>query len=126
MNVVKAVINSAKKAWRGEEKLWKVFWLWGVLAGIATIFLVENFNYYIFNLFMVFVYFPFFLISLGRCAKNTDIENDKIQRTVQVFVFLLIILGALTIIALIVSLVIGWILVCSGGDPNVMNKYFCY
>lgn len=24
----KSILNSAKKSWRGKERLWKVFWLW--------------------------------------------------------------------------------------------------
>ncbi len=31
INIFNPIINSAKKTWKGEEKFWKVFWLWGVL-----------------------------------------------------------------------------------------------
>lgn len=31
INIFSPIINSAKKTWKGEEKFWKVFWLWGVL-----------------------------------------------------------------------------------------------
>ena len=36
MNPFIAVSNSLKKSWRGEEKLWKVFWLWGVLGNVVV------------------------------------------------------------------------------------------
>ena len=88
--------------------------------------MIDNFNYYIFNLFMAFIYFPFFLISLGRCAKNTNIENERVRKLVNVFIFLFIMIGVLAIIVLILSFLLGWIMICSGGDFDVMNKYFCY
>ncbi len=71
MNVFKEVLNSLKKTWRGEEKFWKVFWLWGVLGNLivwVTVYLlfghnnmtpflrgviVSNFIYYIFSIFFV-------------------------------------------------------------------------
>lgn len=118
--------NYFKKLWNGEEKLWRVFWLWGVLIGIISIFLIENFNYHIFNLFITFVYFPFFLIFLGKCAKNINTKNGMVKKLIKVSVFLFIVFGILAIIALIMSFLVGWILVCSGGDFNVRKKYFCY
>ena len=38
MKIIKnsPILNSAIKAWNGEEKLWKVFWLWGGLLYISS------------------------------------------------------------------------------------------
>ena len=39
-------MNWVKKAWRGEEKLWKVFWIYGyvlpILIGLALWFVIKN------------------------------------------------------------------------------------
>jgi hypothetical protein len=31
MNIFSGVVTSFKRSWKGEEKFWKVFWIWGVL-----------------------------------------------------------------------------------------------
>ncbi len=35
------MLNYFKKLWKGEEKLWKVFWLWGVGGEILIIILIK-------------------------------------------------------------------------------------
>ena len=96
--ILKNITNSAIKAWNGEEKLWKVFWLWGVLFYISS-FCVILFGYWffselvhykleklniliaIFALFyyififlcaftIAFIYPMIFLFFLNRCCHN--------------------------------------------------------
>jgi hypothetical protein len=38
INIFSPIINSAKRTWKGEEKFWKVFWLWGVLLYLSVFF----------------------------------------------------------------------------------------
>ena len=101
MKIIKnsPILNSAIKAWNGEEKLWKVFWLWGVFFYISSFcailfsfrffeFLeihkeIEKLNILItiFALFysififlcaftLTFIYPIIFLIALNRCCHN--------------------------------------------------------
>jgi hypothetical protein len=98
-NPIHALISSAKKAWRGEEALWKVFWLWGVLIysaavpiGMFAIALEMTLPAYpqdflfrvpihlfaviigLAGLIFVFLYPVIFSFSLWRCSKNTRIN----------------------------------------------------
>jgi hypothetical protein len=65
------------KAWRGEERLWRVHWIYGALVGIIwriifafakgappPVVLVIFVPY--------FIYFVWFLVSEWRCAFNVD------------------------------------------------------
>ena len=93
------ILNSAIKAWNGEEKLWKVFWLWGGLFYISNFCVIlfgygfsweslsydklEKLNilmtisalfYYIFIFLfaftIAFIYPMIFLFFLNRCCHN--------------------------------------------------------
>ena len=95
--IIKNITNSAIKAWNGEEKLWKVFWLWGVLFYISSFCIIlfgcwflesldydklDNLNlmtifvlfYYIFILLyaftIAFIYPLIFLFFLNRCCHD--------------------------------------------------------
>lgn len=80
------LIDSVKKALRGEEKLWKVFWLWGALlyvssivVGIFSTFLDYDYRIIkylvgILGLVLIFVYPVLLIKSLYRCAQNTEIS----------------------------------------------------
>ncbi len=41
------MLNNIKKVWKGEEKLWKVFWLWGLLGNILMILFPHIINFLI-------------------------------------------------------------------------------
>ena len=48
------IIGSVRKAWRGEERLWKVFWLWFVLLypmsfviGFSSFYFILSINFLI-------------------------------------------------------------------------------
>ncbi len=70
------MIDSMKKSWDGEERLWVVFWLWGVavpivLYGIA--YYVSGFIPslgYVFDVVLGIGYAVFMMVSLWRCAFN--------------------------------------------------------
>ncbi len=88
------IINSAKLAWKGEERLWKIFWLWGLTLSVIylstffvmtkTIFAESEYNYYYEILgggFMIFLFYFFVYIYssfLYRCAYNEKYENSVI------------------------------------------------
>ena len=93
------ILNSAIKAWNGEEKLWKVFWLWGgvlyILSFCAILFrsrffaflemheeieklniLITIFSFF-YSIFiflcaftLAFIYPIIFLFFLNRCCHN--------------------------------------------------------
>jgi hypothetical protein len=89
MNIFKKIIEKAKQAIRGEERLWKVFWLWGVLLyvvsnligffsmllpsviGAATVvYLLGLIG--LCGLILVFVYPIVWIISMWRCRRNIE------------------------------------------------------
>ena len=105
MNIIKTIINSAKKAWRGEEKLWIVFWLWGVLLYFGSFFVggfyarillnyLGDFNYFlafsfsfcmsILSVIYIFIYPVIFSVSMWRCSIKTDCLIAKVV----VFIFI--------------------------------------
>ncbi len=77
MNVFKAVLNSLKKTWSGEEKFWKVFWLWGILGNILFWWLFIIINSYSTQQFLVSKlllcwFFFYFVLSCGNCLINKN------------------------------------------------------
>jgi hypothetical protein len=93
------ILNSAIKAWNGEEKPWKVFWLWGVffytssfcvilfksrffaflemheeIEKLNILITIFSFFYSIFIFLcaftLAFIYPIIFLIALNRCCHN--------------------------------------------------------
>lgn len=44
MKILNKIKNSFFKSWRGEEKLWIVFWGWGVLVFVLHILLLKIFG----------------------------------------------------------------------------------
>lgn len=66
-----------KRAWRGEEKLWKVFWLYNVLGGLLLNVFVYVIASVAFGLLIVGVifwlaYLVWVLVSIWRCAFNVN------------------------------------------------------
>lgn len=77
------IVSFLLRAWRGEEKLWKVFWLWGLLVPIALSFplgwvehslLATPFHrpYLAVYWGLSAAYFWWGLVATWRCARNTD------------------------------------------------------
>ncbi len=54
------MISYLKKLWKGEEKLWKVFWLWGILGILISHMLIINFHQKYPYLVVVFSIYPIF------------------------------------------------------------------
>ena len=85
-------MNWIKRAWRGEERLWKVFWVYGSLAGfLEQIITVIGLSiilphvqivpwhapvwaYVLWAVWVVFisVYAVWFLVAFWRCTFNTN------------------------------------------------------
>lgn len=66
------------RAWRGEQLLWKVFWVYGVAASSALIALY-GYAFYVDRvalrqaLLLCFAAYTFWiLVSVWRCANNTQ------------------------------------------------------
>ena len=65
-------------AWRGREKLWKVYWLYGVVGGIALSFLMGFLLPWLgtsggFTYFAVLTLYSLWLwVSIWRCAFNAN------------------------------------------------------
>lgn len=65
------------RAWRGEQPLWKVFWLYGVATGSALVaiyviaFLVDRVALRQILLLCFAPYTAWVLVSVWRCANNT-------------------------------------------------------
>ena len=97
-------MNWIKRAWRGEEKLWKVFWLYDVLVGFGFNFIdaiikngfgSKSIEYILFDI-MYFVYAIWLFISLWRCAFNTEWKFfSYIARIFAVLPIILIMAGLL-------------------------------
>lgn len=76
------------RAWRGEELLWKVFWIYGVATSIAIV-IVYVVAFYDGRMALRQVLLPCFagytawiLVSVWRCASNT---NEKLWSTLARF-----------------------------------------
>src|SRR3974390_125738 len=65
------------RAWRGEQPLWKVFWLYGVVTSSALIaiyviaFFIDRVTLRQVLLFCFAPYTAWILVSVWRCANNT-------------------------------------------------------
>ena len=80
-NVTKFIANfftAEVRAWRGEEPLWKVFWVYGVTTS-ATVVVLYIVAFYDGRIALRQVLLPCFaaytawiLISVWRCANNTE------------------------------------------------------
>lgn len=66
------------RAWRGEQPLWKVFWVYGVAASTALItfyviaFYVDRIALRQVLLLCFAPYTAWILVSVWRCAENTE------------------------------------------------------
>ena len=94
------MINFLRQAWRGDARLWKVWWLLGlplfaVLGGVAQTFFNETTN--ILPIFALLFYFVYIALYVGwcnmawSCSKNV---NTKVWGTIAKA---LIVLGLLRI-----------------------------
>jgi hypothetical protein len=65
------------RAWRGEQPLWKVFWLYGVATSLALItvyvvaFFIDRVTLRQVLLVLFAPYTAWILVSVWRCANNT-------------------------------------------------------
>lgn len=98
-----SVINSAKLAWKGEEKLWKVFWLWSVVSyilfSLMYIYFVLPVKNKLLNLptgiilfyMQVYVYvIPVIICILTkRNLRNLYIENKIMKKIILFFLLIL-------------------------------------
>lgn len=93
-NVSKFVANffaAEVRAWRGEEPLWKVFWVYGVATSV-TVVVLYIIAFYDGRIALRQVLLPCFaaytawiLVSVWRCADNTD---EKLWSTLARFLTL--------------------------------------
>lgn len=91
-----------KRAWRGEEKLWIVFWVYWVIASIIIRIIDKatgNTNTEVFTKldFLETLYGLWLLVSLWRCAFNTKLK----------YLGYLVRLGCSLILILIIMVTIG-------------------
>jgi len=73
-----ADIKWIEKSWEGDEKLWKVFWLYNwlltIAIGVIGQFAVNSFGYagVIAAYTMFTLWYAWFVISTWRCAFNVS------------------------------------------------------
>lgn len=73
-----AFFDAELRAWRGEQPLWKVFWVYGVAASsaliglYATAFYVDRIGLRQVLLLCFAAYTVWILVSVWRCANNTE------------------------------------------------------
>ena len=70
-------MDFVKNAWNGKEKLWKVFWLAGVLGGLALNILGKILTALLgpFGLIIALISVPYiiwYFVAIWRCAFNAD------------------------------------------------------
>ena len=89
---------------RGEEDLWKVFWLYGLMLGYGLQFVVTEYvlpmggNVTLAGIGFEFLYQLWLFIALWRCAFNADWSIwGYILRTLQALTVLALIIGALAL-----------------------------
>ena len=70
-------MNEIKAAWKGEVKLWKVFWLYNFILGSALIYAMDyagNFGLVveIVVYLIVLIWVVWIVVALWRCAFNAS------------------------------------------------------
>ena len=76
-----SITASAKGAWNGEEKLFKVFWVYGFVGGIIVALIGQFFHSIlgvVGGLVSAFIQVPFFIwvsYSIWQCADNIEAET---------------------------------------------------
>ena len=76
-NFFAAFFSAEIRAWRGEQPLWKVFWLYGVAASLVLItiyiiaFFIDRVALRQVLLVLFAPYTAWILVSVWRCANNT-------------------------------------------------------
>lgn len=101
------------RAWRGEQPLWKVFWVYGVVAsGVLITFYVIAFYVDRIALRQVLLlcfapYTAWILVSVWRCANNTE------ERIWSLFARLLTVAWACNTIMIVVFL-----------ELNLITRYY--
>ena len=100
MKIFTAIKESFFKSLKGEEKLWKVFWLWGVLLYVVSIGIgllsigVKPFVIWfhpiigILGIILIFIYPIIFCFSIWRNSKNTESKSFKYASLIYIFLFL--------------------------------------
>lgn len=103
------------RAWRGEQPLWKVFWVYGVVAsGVLITFYVIAFYADRIALRQVLLlcfapYTAWILVSVWRCANNTQ------ERIWSLFARLLTVAWACNTILIVVFL-----------ELNLISRYYLH
>ena len=96
------MLHHLKRIWKGEEKLWKVFWLWGVGGNILMIFLPHIISffilintewYWLLAFIEMIVFFPLTLFLIFWNSNNTKYRMAAIiSKYLSILLFVLIIL----------------------------------
>ena len=95
-------MNWVKKAWRGEEKLWKVFWIYDILGGFLLVVINKILGKILgaslilgISDFVIWIVFCIWItVSLWRCAFNLDWKFwGYIARIWAVFPILMLTIG---------------------------------
>ena len=106
INPLIAIRNSYYKSLKGEEKLWKVIWLWGVLLYFVVLSLLFLYSWITFNPERIFPLFsfsdiiycifltlvmPLFMLKLfGRNIKNVNLKNRFLKKILALFLLFII------------------------------------
>lgn len=101
MNIFKSIKNSFSKSINGEEKIWKVFWLWGILIYFGTVVLgflalleVVKLSYspsstvqsiaalltlisLLIGIFLIYIFPTIFLIAITACGKTYQFTGKR-------------------------------------------------
>lgn len=129
-----SLISKIKLAWTGQEKLWKVFWVYYVAGNFIWIYFslaagtyAYRYNNYEFLISIisaldaivplvgVLIFFPTTNVLVWRCSKNTThIFWGKLIR-------LILALSALIFAAVIgYGIILWWAMGCGGHPDNIL------
>ena len=77
MTKLSDIVSTIKSAWIGQQKLWRVFWLYGVALGVVIVFIlaqIPSSSPILFLPLYLFVVGWWFWVSvsLWSCAFNVD------------------------------------------------------
>ncbi len=111
-------MSSLSKAWRGEERLWKVFWIYGVIGTIVLLVLLSIVNSIfgstiaIVYALIIVAYTLWLTVAEWRCAFQTDWK---------IWGYVVRILIVLNLIGLVSGIIFGVIF----GSSDMMKKAEC-
>ncbi|MES2677562.1 MAG: hypothetical protein V4612_04540 [Pseudomonadota bacterium] len=115
--------NFFAKAWRGEEKFWKVF-LVGVISICSMLFLASTLDN-MSSMLLFSLVTAFFLALTNKCKKNIKLQKDELLLfyVAKILTFLLLIIYFLITVFSMSAFLLTWA-ACNVHNGELCKSFF--